>query len=395
MTNDEYRMSSEDADHSTFDARHSSLICCGGLRTDFIITAQGDVRLMEMGGNALYAAVGAKLWLDPSSGGPGQAPSKDSARAIAILARVGDGYPLGWLDDLRDYGFDIRGIRKVPGPQDHRTFYAYLDSDTRVDTDPTYHFARVGAELPEALRDYVHSTPGQDDPRRYEPLAVTPEDLEAYFVRHSDDARQTTDNRQLSPNVNHSSSVLGLHIAPSSIRTQRYLPEAARKFGAQIVSVDPGERVMQPALMPYVEDMLAYIDVFMPSDQEVESFFRDDPSEMDAKQCAEWFAARGPGIVVLKLGSDGALVHQRDCHRFWHIPALPVRVVVVTGAGDAFCGGFIADLVKHSDPVRAAITGAVSASFVIQDYGALHMLAAIADEVDHRAALLRSYVAEV
>jgi hypothetical protein len=76
------------------------LLCCGGLRTDYIITSRGEARLMEMGGNALYAAAGAKVWLE----------------RVAILARVGESYPLGWLDDLREYGFDVRGIRRVPGP---------------------------------------------------------------------------------------------------------------------------------------------------------------------------------------------------------------------------------------------------------------------------------------
>lgn len=333
---------------------------------------------MEMGGNALYAAAGAKAWLDD----------------VVILSRIGDGYPLGWLDDLRDYGFDTRGIRKVPGPQDHRTFYAYLDNDTRVDTDPATHFRRVGAELPEALRDYVHSTPGQDDPHHYEPLAVTPEDLKSYFdsVASHDSSLVT---REPSRVTSDELPVVGLHIAPISIRTQRYLPEAARQHGVQVVSADPGERAMQPALLPYIEDLLGYIDVFMPSDQEVESLFRGEPAEMDACQCAEWFAARGPSIVVLKLGSEGVLVHERNSSRFWHVPALPVRALDVTGAGDMFCGGFMAELVKHGDPVRAAITGTVSASLAIQDYGALHMLAATEDEKDHRASLLRAYVSEV
>ena len=89
----------DDASHSPFAIRHSQLICCGGLRTDYIITAQNDVRLMEMGGNALFAAAGAKLWLDH----------------IAILARAGESYPSGWIDDLHDYGFDVRGIRRVAG----------------------------------------------------------------------------------------------------------------------------------------------------------------------------------------------------------------------------------------------------------------------------------------
>ncbi|BCX04137.1 MAG: hypothetical protein KatS3mg053_2075 [Candidatus Roseilinea sp.] len=368
------------ADHSALGSHQ--LLCCGGLRTDYIITARGEARLMEMGGNALYAAAGAKVWLE----------------RVAILARVGESYPLGWLDDLREYGFDVSGIRQVPGPQDHRTFYAYLDENTRVDTEPARHFARLGLALPAALHDYVHSTPGQDDPHRYEPLAFTPEDLALYFAaqRHASDSRLPTPDLQGSKEeVGSRRSAIGLHIAPSSIRTQRYLPEAARRHGICVISADPGERAMQPALMPYVEEMLAQVDIFMPSDQEAESLFRDEPAEMDAKRCIEWFADRGPSVVVLKLGADGALVHERGSGRFWHVPALPVRVVDVTGAGDAFCGGFMADFIKQGDPVRAAITGAVSASLAIQDYGPRSILNATEDEVDHRASLLRAYVSAV
>ena len=357
------------------------LICCGGLRTDYIITARGEARLMEMGGNALYAAAGAHV----------------SLRPVAILARIGDNYPPGWLEDLRAFGFDTRGICRVPGPQDHRTFYAYLDENTRVDTEPARHFARLGLELPAALRDYVHSTPGQDDPHRYEPLATTPEDLEAYFaaVSASGDALRPislSPGPDRPPQVEDRGTVVGLHIAPSSIRTQRYLPEAARRYGVQVVSADPGERAMQPALMPYIEEVLARLDVFMPSDQEAESLFRGEPARMEPRQRAGWFAARGPRVVVLKLGSDGALVHERSSGRFWHVPALPTRVVDVTGAGDAFCGGFMADFVRHGDPVRAAIAGTVSASFAIQDYGPLHILAATEEEADRRASWLRSCV---
>jgi ribokinase len=354
-----------DVSQSPFAILNSQLICCGGLRTDYIITAQNEVRLMEMGGNALFAAAGAKLWLD----------------RVAILARAGESYPSGWIDDLSEFGFDVRGIRRVAGPQDHRTFYAYINNDERVDTEPAKHFARAGVPLPAVLHDYVHSTPGQDNPRQYEPLAVTPEDLDAYF--DAGDAAHRP-----------APAVSALHMGPISIRTLRYLPEAARRHSIGIVSADPGERAMQPALLTYIEDALAQLDIFMPSDQEVMSLFRDEPAQMDAQQSALWFAERGPRVVVQKLGSDGALVHEKG-GGFWHVPALPVQVVDVTGAGDAFCGGFMADFVQHGDPVRAAITGTVSASLCVQDYGALHMLRATADETDHRAALLRSYVSRV
>ncbi|MDW8351391.1 MAG: carbohydrate kinase family protein [Anaerolineae bacterium] len=350
------------------------LLCCGGLRTDYIITARGEARLMEQGGNALYAAAGARLWL----------------QRVAILARVGENYPAEWLDDLRERGFDVRGIRRVRGPQDHRTFYAYLDEHTRVDTEPAKHFARLGLALPPELRDYVHSTPGQDDPHHYEPLAVTPEDLALYFAARCD----SSDSLHSASAEAKGCDAIGLHMAPISIRTQRYLPEAARRHGVRVVSADPGERAMQPALMPYVREMLGQVDIFLPSDREAERLFRDEPAMTDVRRYAAWFADCGPRVVVLKMGANGALVHERGSGRFWHVPALPVRVVDVTGAGDAFCGGFMADFVQRGDPIRAAVAGTVSASFAVQDYGPRRILAAPQEELERLAAWLCERISE-
>jgi sugar/nucleoside kinase (ribokinase family) len=336
-----------------------TLICCGGLRTDYIIPSRGEPRLNQMGGNALYAAAGARLWQRPT----------------AILARIGQNYPQAWLAEMARLGFDTRGIRLIPGDQDHRTFYAYLDDNTRVDTEPAKHFARLGLPLPDALRGYIHSTPGQDDPHQYEPLAVTPDDLSAYMHARSAEP----------PPV-------GLHIAPISVRTQQLLPAAARRLGIAIVSADPGERAMRPALRPYIEEVLAQVDVFMPSAQEAEQFFADMPAVCTPKQRLRWFAARGPRIAVLKLGSAGALIYERTSDRFWVAPAVPVKVVDVTGAGDAFCGGFLAGLAGHCDPVRAAINGAVSASFAIEGYGPYPLLAAGAEEAQRRATMLSAQI---
>jgi len=49
-------------------------------------------------------------------------------------------------------------------------------------------------------------------------------------------------------------------------------------------------------------------------------------------------------------------------------------IVDVTGAGDAFCGGFAAGLLETGDPVRAGQYGLVSASIVIEGYGATYGL---------------------
>ena len=347
------------------------LLLCGGLRTDYIITATNQVRLMQMGGNTTFGAVGARL-------------SSPDER-IVMLGRVGDNWPETWTANLQRAGFLTEGIHNIGGQQDLRTFYAYVDVNTRDDTNPAAHFARLGLPLPPALQGYMNSTPGQGDPYRYEPLAVTPDDFERCLNLLS----QRFDAAEAVPK--------GFHIAPIGFPTQLNLPQLARQRGVNLISVDPGERNMWPTLRPHIEGMLGQIDVFLPSDQEVVRFFPDDHADPLAN--AQWFAARGPRWVVIKLGSNGCLIYERESSRRaarqWHVPAVTVPVVDVTGAGDTFCGAFMADFITRGDPVRAAIQGAVAASFCIQDYGALHMLEADAGEMARRAAALSALVREL
>src|SRR5436190_14968828 len=92
----------------------------GTLTEDYSITPSGEVRLHEMGGSALYAAVGAHLW----------------SPAIGLVSRVGENYSSDWLKTLAAKGLDLQGVPLIPGAQDMRNFYAYLSADERIETDP-------------------------------------------------------------------------------------------------------------------------------------------------------------------------------------------------------------------------------------------------------------------
>ena len=59
-----------------------------------------------------------------------------------------------------------------------------------------------------------------------------------------------------------------------------------------------------------------------------------------------------------------------------HVPALSVDARESTGAGDAFCGGFLAGLVSTNDPLCALLCGTVSASFAVESFGPFRLLAA-------------------
>ena len=61
----------------------------------------------------------------------------------------------------------------------------------------------------------------------------------------------------------------------------------------------------------------------------------------------------------------------------------------LTGAGDAFCGGFLAGMALGDDPVTAAMYGTVSASFAIEGPGISRLLAATPAEASQRLTRLR------
>ncbi len=76
----------------------------------------------------------------------------------------------------------------------------------------------------------------------------------------------------------------------------------------------------------------------------------------------------GVGIVVVTLGSEGALVSTGEGD--YDIPAVrPFKLVDPTGAGDAFVGGFLAEYINDESILRCACVGSAAASFVVEGVG--------------------------
>jgi len=324
-------------------------LAVGGLRIDYIITADRQVRLREMGGNAIFGAVGARIW----------------APGVGIVSRVGENYPSVWLERLGAAGLVVDGVCHVPGWHDMRTFYAYLDPETRDDTEPARHFGRLGLPLPEDLSGYVHSTPGQDSP------ALTPLDPRS--------ADLPTSHWQVS----------AAHLSPMPLAAHQDLSRALSQRGIR-VTLDPGERYMLPRLKEDVLSLLPCLDAFLPSEQEARSML----GPVDLWQAAELFAEAGSKTVVVKAGSRGSLLLDSETRGRWRIPAYPVDIVDVTGAGDAYCGGFMVGYDETADPVLAACYGSVSASFVLQGFGALYALRFSREDAEERLAQLKDWVEE-
>jgi ribokinase len=75
--------------------------------------------------------------------------------------------------------------------------------------------------------------------------------------------------------------------------------------------------------------------------------------------------------VGAKLGERGSLVCDAESGVLIHTPAHPVKLVDTTGAGDGYCGGFVAGLAAGRPLAECAAMGTVSASYVVEACGAL------------------------
>ena len=99
-----------------------------------------------------------------------------------------------------------------------------------------------------------------------------------------------------------------------------------------------------------------------------------------------------PSVFAIKMGSKGCLVREPRDGKIYHVPSYSTHVVDLTGAGDAFCGGFMVGLQETGSAVEAALYGSISSSFVIEGFGAMHALNVTTSEAQERLAYLRTRV---
>jgi sugar/nucleoside kinase (ribokinase family) len=160
----------------------------------------------------------------------------------------------------------------------------------------------------------------------------------------------------------------GFHLAPqgpeSSVANARHIASFSQK---PIVTMDILADGFINASVYRELDFLEHLTAFLPSEAEIVRIWRPKSIESWLKENAIRYRCH----MVAKLGERGALVCEASTGVLTHVPAFPATVVDTTGAGDGFCGGFIAGLAADESTITAAAMGTVSASYVVETYGAL------------------------
>jgi ribokinase len=299
------------------------LLILGQVTVDHVVPASPGSWREAVGGNALYAAAGARLWHEPAR--------------IGVVTRLARGLPVDIAGLLTGAGLPADGL--VPVKSEPLVEWILYEEDG----------SRRSLPRDTALRDpAVDATTLR---RRYldwlEALSPTADDIPPAWL-----------------------AARAIHLAPQVAGRHRGSVERLRGQAA-FVSVDPSPHYARLLDAQGLGRLLAGAHAFLPSRAEVDHLATDG----DWPALAVRLHAAGFAEVVVKLGDAGCLVSAPGVGPPTPIPAVPAAVADLTGAGDAFCGAYAAARAARLDPVEAARRAAVAAAMVIECAGAPAALA--------------------
>ncbi len=323
----------------------------GKLAREYLLPPTGPARLDAPGGSLLYAAAGLRIW----------------ESEIGLVGRVGADYPEEWLEECARRGFEISGIRVLPDNVDVRDFLAYNELFEVNRINPVSHFARRQMTFPKSLLGYQ---PADDTKKRDGESLLNVTDIPSDYLI----ARAAL-------------------LCAMDIVTQTQLIAGMKRGSVHTFVLDPGADAMLPAARRELPALLNGVTAFLPSQEELCNLFWGET--YDLWEMAEAVSMYGCEYVVIKCGARGQLLYDTNNKRKWEVPAYPARLADPTGAGDAFCGGFLAGYCKDYDPLEGVLYGNVSASLAIEGSGAFYPLDVLPGLAEARLSALREMVREV
>lgn len=239
------------------------------------------------------------------------------AERVGLLGGIGHDFPVDARQWLQDTGIDLSAIRTLPQYESLRAWQVF-----EFDGRRTQVWRTQGQALPDQLA------------LRYEHFPEEYRNARAFhFGIHPDNPNLTV-----------------IH--------------ALRDAGV-VVSVEPFRDAGRELTPEHVQMLVSAGHIFSPNLVEAESMVGTaDPHEQIRR-----LVTAGAQVVALRMGEDGSIVHRADTGETWQIPIVETNVVDPTGAGNAYCGGFVVGWCETGDLQMAGIYGAVAASFMIEQIG--------------------------
>jgi len=246
---------------------------------------------------------------------------------VGLISSVGADFEPGWIDLLGSY-FDLSGLRTFERAPTPRAWQVFDEDGTRHETFQT-DFEKMKVHIPKP--DQI--------PTAYDDL-------------------------------------IGVHLHCPPEEVGQWVPPL-RERNCRVILWEPWDEFCQPVNREQFMWNAQQVDVVSPNLREARKLTGlDDPVKI-----VHQLKAYGARMVVVRMAEAGSLLLDSRGD-LYQIPAFPAEHIIdVTGAGNAYCGGFVYGLATTQDPKQAGWYGGVSASLALQQFGALYPL----DDINARA----------
>jgi len=148
-------------------------------------------------------------------------------------------------------------------------------------------------------------------------------------------------------------------VGEKSFQAQKRLVEELPQVS---VTIDPG-MIYARKRLEEMAPLLKRCLVFFPNEHEIKLL-----TGKDYREGAEFLLDMGVKIVAVKLGSRGCYVTDGEENHL--IEPFKIKVVDSTGAGDAFCAGFLYGIINNKTLRECGILGNFVASRTLAEMGA-------------------------
>lgn len=234
----------------------------------------------------------------------------------ALVSVVGQGFPAPARQRLKSLA-DTRGVMTRPVPQPR--FWQLFE--------------------PDGTRHEVPRT----DFELFRQIPIRPEEFPAAFA----------------------ASMRGVFLqTPTTESAFRWITHLRTLNPRVVVLWEPWEIYYTPQNLAGFWQVAPLFDVVSPQTVELSWML----GETDPVKQANLLFDNGVRCVALRLGAEGSLVGKQG--DICHVPAAPATVVDETGAGNAYCGGFVVSYVQSGgNAVAAGRCGAASATAALAQIG--------------------------
>ncbi|NMA11898.1 MAG: hypothetical protein GX933_01750 [Chloroflexi bacterium] len=302
------------------------IILVGTLRQDYILTPGGKAINNTPGGHLFHTAMGLI----------------HSERQFGLVSRTGLDFPENWLEDFSVLGMDIRGIKQTGISIDQRFFIRHDDSGKKSTLNPLAQYAEEGLPFPKSLLGYQIPVRNPD----------------SFTERNSETiiARDIPHDYLESPTI---------HFCPMDFLTHNLITQKFMQVDGKKISIRSGKGYMSPRFLPLMGSMLQGLNVFFTSKAQLKNLF----SEQNVGNLSDmvWKVAdMGVELIVIQEDDFSNLLYIAAGKEIYKLEPYPVSLKNRTGIKDAFCGGFIGNLAKTYQPLKALVAGTTAASFTME-----------------------------